>query len=58
MISILEKLNPNNVYIICRTGGQYPDDYKNQSTENLLLEEYEKKTFVFDEMLGTNKLKI
>ena len=55
MNHILNKLNPDDVYIICRSKGQYPDKYVNQSTELLPLEDYQNKTVFFDDMLCSKK---
>ena len=52
MNSILNKLNRNDVYIICRRRDQYPNKYINQSTEIKSLEDYRNKTVIFDDMLG------
>ena len=57
MLSLLKDKNPNDVYMICKTDNQYPSKYQNQPTEILLLEDYEKKTIVFDDMLGSKEEK-
>ena len=48
---ILNKLNRDDVYIICRCKDQYPDRYFNQSTEIKPLEDYRNRTVIFDDML-------
>ena len=52
MLSLFKDKNPDDVYIICKTDYQYPSKYHNQSSEILPLEDYGKKYFVFDDMLG------
>ena len=48
---ILNKLNRDDVFIICRSKDQYPDRYFNQSTEIKPLEDYRNLTVIFDDML-------
>ena len=55
MLSLLKDKNPDDVYIICKTENQYPSNFHNQSCEILPLEDYENKTIVFDDMLGSKE---
>ena len=57
MLSLLKDKNPDNVYIICKTDNQYPSKFHNQSREILPLEDYDNKTIVFDDMLGSKEAK-
>ena len=55
MLSLLKEKYPDDVYIICKTDNQCPSNYHNQSSEILPLEDYENKTIVFDDMLGSKE---
>ena len=57
MLSLLKDKNPDDVHIICKTDNQYPSKFHNQSSEILPLEDYENKTIVFDDMLGSKGAK-
>ena len=52
---ILNKLNPNYFYIVCRSNDQYPNNIINQNTEIKPLECYRNKTVVFDDMLCSKR---
>ena len=48
MNTILNKLNLNDIYVICRNQDRYLDEYVNQSTEIKPLKDYQNKTVIFD----------
>ena len=57
MLSLIKDKNPDDVYTICKTYNQYPLYYHNQSSEILPLEDYDNKTSVFDDLLGSKEPK-
>ena len=56
-LSLLKDKNPDVVFIICKTDNQYLSKYYHQSGETLPLDDYDDKTIVFDDMLGSNEAK-
>ena len=48
---ILNKLNPNDFYVVCRSNDKYTNKFINQNSEIKTLERYRNKTVIFDDML-------
>ena len=57
MSSLLKDKNPEDAFLFCKTDNQYPSKYPYQSSGTLSLDDYENKTIVFDDMLGSKETK-